>query len=251
MNLCTNAMHAMQDGGVLSVSLGLRRTEEASVLTTGELPAGDHVCLTVRDNGQGIEPEAVHRIFDPFFTTKRVGVGTGLGLSLVHGIVSDLGGGIDVASTPSAGSTFTVWLPWSVRAAAPVHTEAGVSHGDGQRILLVDDEVALVHLGEEMLAALGYDPAGYTSSVEALAAFAAEPQGFDAVLSDETMPQLSGSQMALRIREIRPDIPIVLMSGYVGPQIAALARQARVDDLLPKPLVSRDIAKALAKAFSR
>ncbi|HEV7914077.1 MAG TPA: ATP-binding protein [Albitalea sp.] len=251
MNLCTNAMHAMQDGGVLTVSLALRRSEEASVLTTGELPGGDYVCLTVRDNGQGIEPEAVHRIFDPFFTTKRVGVGTGLGLSLVHGIVTDLGGGIDVASTPSAGSTFTVWLPCSGRAAAAAHTEAGVPHGDGQRILLVDDEVALVHLGEEMLAALGYEPAGYTSSVDALAAFAAEPQGFDAVLSDETMPQLSGSQMALRIREIRPDIPIVLMSGYVGSQIATLARQARVDDLLPKPLVSRDIAKALAKAFAK
>jgi CheY-like chemotaxis protein len=102
-----------------------------------------------------------------------------------------------------------------------------------------------------MLAALGYEAAGYTSSVEALEAFTAEPQRFDAVLSDETMPQLSGSQMALQIRKIRPDIPIVLMSGYVGPNIAALARQSNVNELLPKPLVSRDIAKALARVFAK
>jgi CheY-like chemotaxis protein len=126
-----------------------------------------------------------------------------------------------------------------------------VPRGDGERILLVDDEVALVHLGEEMLAALGYEAAGYTSSTEALAAFSAEPERFDGVLTDETMPQLSGTQIAQEIRKIRPRIPILLMSGYVGPNIAALARQANVDDLLPKPLVSRDIAKALARAFAK
>jgi signal transduction histidine kinase/ActR/RegA family two-component response regulator len=251
MNLCTNAMHAMPEGGALAVSLTLRPLETAVTLTTGRLPPGEYVCLMVRDSGEGIDPEAATRIFDPFFTTKRVGVGTGLGLSLVHGIVIDLGGGIDVASAPGAGSTLKVWLPCSGWVAAAVHTEAEVPHGDGQRILLVDDEVSLVHLGEEMLAALGYEAAGYTSSVEALAAFAAEPQRFDAVLSDETMPQMAGSQMALQIRKIRPDIPIVLMSGYVGPNIAALARQSNVNELLPKPLVSGDIAKALAKVFAR
>jgi signal transduction histidine kinase len=251
MNLCTNAMHAMPDGGALEVSLALRRSDAGLTLTTGDLPAGAYVCLTVRDHGRGIEPEAVDRIFDPFFTTKRVGVGIGLGLSLVHGIVADMGGGIQVASEPGAGSTFTVWLPWSGRAAALAQPEAAIPRGNGERILLVDDEVPLVHLGEEMVAALGYEPAGYTSSVEALAAFAAEPQRFDAVLSDETMPLLSGSQMALQIRRIRPDIPIVLMSGYVGANIAALARQSNVNELLPKPLVSRDIAKALARLFAK
>ena len=136
-------------------------------------------------------------------------------------------------------------------AAAPATIDASVPGGDGERVLLVDDEVALVHVGEEMLAELGYDPAAYTSSVDALAAFAAEPERFDAVLTDETMPQLSGSQMAQQIRRIRPDIPILLMSGYLGPHIAALARQANVNDLLSKPLASRDIAKALAKAFGK
>jgi len=252
MNLCTNAMHAMQNGGTLAVSLTLPQHPQAALaLATGELPAGDYVCLTVRDQGQGIEPEVFHRIFDPFFTTKGVGVGTGLGLSLVHGIVTDLGGGIEVASTPGVGTTFTIWLPWSGRAAALAQAEARILRGNGERILLVDDEPALVHLGEEMLAALGYEAAAYTSSVAALTAFAAEPQRFDAVLTDETMPELPGLQMALQIRKIRPDIPILLMSGYVGPNISALAHQAGISDLLPKPLVSREIAKALARAFAK
>ncbi|HEV7574854.1 MAG TPA: ATP-binding protein [Caldimonas sp.] len=251
MNLCTNAMHAMQHAGTLSVSLELRRSEQVVSLTTGALPAGDYVCLVVADQGEGIEPDVVHRIFDPFFTTKGVGVGTGLGLSLVHGIVTDLGGGIDVKSALGAGTTFTVWLPWSGRAAAHVQGVAAVPLGKGERVLLVDDELALVQLGEEMLAALGYEPAGYTSSVEALAAFEAEPERFDAVLTDETMPHMSGSQLTARMRRIRPDIPILLMSGYVGANIAALARQANVNELLAKPLVSGDIAKALARAFAR
>jgi len=251
MNLCTNAMHAMQDGGTLAVSLALRHRQEAVALSTGQLPAGDYVCLMVRDEGQGIEPEVFDRIFDPFFTTKGVGVGTGLGLSLVHGIVTDLGGGIEVSSVLGQCTTFTVWLPWSGRAAALAQADAPISRGNGERILLVDDELPLVHLGEEMLAALGYEAAGYTSSVDALAAITAEPQRFDAVLTDETMPQMSGSQMALQIRKIRPDIPILLMSGYVGPNISALARQASVNALLPKPLVSREIAKALARSFAK
>jgi signal transduction histidine kinase/CheY-like chemotaxis protein len=251
MNLCTNAMQAMQEGGTLAVTLDLRHLDDTLTLATGALPAGDYVRLAVRDEGQGIEGDVLHRIFDPFFTTKGVGVGTGLGLSLVHGIVTDLGGGIEVASVPGVGTTFTVWLPWSGHAAALAHAEASVPPGNGERILLVDDELALVQLGEEMLAALGYEPAAYTSSVDALAAFTAEPERFDAVLTDETMPQLSGSQMALQMRKIRPGIPILLMSGYIGPNIAALARQSAVDDLLAKPLVSRDIARALAKAFAR
>jgi CheY-like chemotaxis protein len=229
----------------------MRRLEAALALATGELPPGDYVRLMVCDQGQGIEPDALHRVFDPFFTTKGVGVGTGLGLSLVHGIVTDLGGGIEVTSVPGMSTTFTVWLPWSGPALGLARADAGIPRGDGQRILLVDDELALMHLGEEMLATLGYEPAGYVSSAEALAAFAAEPQRFDAVLSDETMPQLSGSQMAQQMRRIRPDIPIILMSGYVGPNIAALARQANVNELLAKPLVSRDIARALARLFAK
>ncbi len=145
--------------------------------------------LQVADTGTGIAPEIVERIFDPFFTTKEVGTGTGLGLSLVHGIVAELGGAIDVASTPGAGSTFTVYLPRSGEAAdAPQDEEPEMPRGDGQRVLIVDDEEPLVRLATRTLEELGYAPVGFTSSGAALAAFRADPQRFDALITDERMP---------------------------------------------------------------
>jgi CheY-like chemotaxis protein len=207
--------------------------------------------LAVRDTGVGIAPDLLERIFDPFFTTKEVGVGTGLGLSLVHGIVTDLGGGIDVQSKVGLGSTFTVYLPWqgADMVAAPPHVEEAVPVGAGETILFVDDEEALVRLGEELIAQLGYEPVGFTSSKAALAAFGAEPQRFDAVLSDEAMPAMTGSEFVRQVRALRPDIPIVLMSGYVTAQLAARAREAGVAEVLGKPLAARDIARALAAAL--
>ena len=192
----------------------------------------------------------IERIFDPFFTTKEIGVGTGLGLSLVHGIVTDLGGGIDVQSEVGAGSTFTVYLPWQscVTAPAPLD-EAAAPNGNGETILLVDDEESLVRLGEEMIAELGYEPVGFTSSRTALDTFRAEPQRFSAVLSDESMPEMTGSEMIAEIRKIRADIPIVLMSGYVTSALSSRARDTGVAEVLSKPLVSRDIARSLASAL--
>ena len=216
MNLCANAVQAMRAGGTLSVMLD-HALAEAPCVSTTQLAPGAYVALAVRDTGTGIAPQVLERIFDPFFTTKEVGVGTGLGLSLVHGIVTDLGGGIDVHSRVGAGSTFTVYLPWhgSAQAAEAVHE--AMAGGGGETVLLVDDEEALVRLGEEMIAELGYEPVGFTSSAAALEAFR-EPERFDAVLSDEAMPDMTGSELAREIRGIRPDIPIVLMSGYVTPR---------------------------------
>ncbi len=192
----------------------------------------------------------LERIFDPFFTTKEVGVGTGLGLSLVHGIVTDLGGGIDVESRVGEGSTFTVLLPVHNGVAAPIVVSEAVSpRGRGQTILLIDDEEALVRLGEEMIAELGYEPVGFTSSSAALDEFSVEPHRFDAVLSDEAMPEITGSELALEIRRIRPDIPIVLMSGYVTPALTTRARDAGVVEVLAKPLTSGDISRSLASAL--
>ena len=177
-------------------------------------------------------------------------MGTGLGLSLVHGIVTDLGGGIDVDSRVGEGSTFTVYLPWqdSVSAVAPP-AEAELQSGQGQAILLVDDEDALVRLGEEMIAELGYEPVGFMSSKAALQGVRAEPQRFSAVLSDEAMPEMTGSELALEIRKVRADMPIVLMSGYVTPALAERAQRAGVVEVLSKPLASRDIARSLANAL--
>jgi PAS domain S-box-containing protein len=250
MNLCANAVQAMKSEGTLTVAVELFESTQPRTVSTNVLPPGRFVRLCVRDTGSGIAPHLLERIFDPFFTTKEVGVGTGLGLSLVHGIVADLGGGIDVESRVDEGSTFTVYLPSQsyVAAPAPVEEEA-VCNGAGETVLLVDDEEPLVRLGEEMLAELGYEPVGFASSAAALESFRAAPQRFDAVLSDEAMPGMTGSELVSEIRKIRPDIPIIMMSGYVSPALTARARDAGVVEVLSKPLVSREIARSLASAL--
>jgi PAS domain S-box-containing protein len=248
MNLCANAVQAMRSQGTLQVTLEQVREDEPQSMT-GPLPAGNYVRLRVCDNGSGISPQVLERIFDPFFTTKAVGVGTGLGLSLVHGIVTDLGGGIHVLSEVGVGSTFTVLLPWGSQVAPPARDEEAVPAGNGETVLLVDDEEALVRLGEEMIAELGYEPVGFTSSRAALEAFKASPMRFDAVLSDVSMPEMTGSELAQAVRALRADIPIVLMSGYVTPALTQRARETGVAEVLSKPLVARDIARSLAGAL--
>ena len=251
MNLCANAVQAMKSSGTLSVALRHVQLSHPRC-TTSVLASGSYIALSVRDTGSGIAPQLLDRIFDPFFTTKQVGVGTGLGLSLVHGIVTDLDGGICVDSVPGAGSTFCVYLPWQGAVAAPsALEELQAPNGNGETILLIDDEEPLVRLGEEMIARLGYEPVGFTSSLAALASFKAEPQRFSAVLSDEAMPEMTGSELVQQLRRIRPDIPIVMMSGYVTSALAARARDAGVIEVLSKPLVTRDIARSLAGALQR
>jgi PAS domain S-box-containing protein len=253
MNLCANAVQAIKDQGTLTVTLELAGQGGARCATS-VLAETNHVRLCVADTGAGIAPQVLERIFDPFFTTKEVGVGTGLGLSLVHGIVTDLGGGIEVESRVGEGSTFTVYLPWQhcvpVPEAEPA-AQASAPNGNGEIILLVDDEEPLVRLGEEMIAELGYEPVGFTSSLRALETFRAEPQRFNAVLSDEAMPEMTGSELVREIMKIRPDIPVVMMSGYVTSALAARARETGVVEVLAKPLVSRDIARGLANALRR
>jgi len=248
MNLCANAVQAIKSRGAITVALGEVDLKE-KIVSTSVLPDGRYVRLQVRDTGGGIPAHVLERIFDPFFTTKEVGVGTGLGLSLVHGIVTDLGGGIDIESRVGEGSTFTVYVPWQSNVAAPEVVAETVQPGTGETILLVDDEETLVRLGEEMIAELGYEPVGFTSSVAALATFREAPERFNAVLSDEAMPDMTGSELALEIRKIRPDIPIVLMSGYVTTALSSRARDAGVVEVLNKPLVRGDIARSLAGAL--
>lgn len=246
MNLCVNAVQAMQSQGTLTVTLDLSGPGRV----TQDSAAPDHIRLRVRDTGPGMGRQVIERIFDPFFTTKDVGVGTGLGLSLVHGIVIDLGGSIDVDSRVGIGSTFTVCLPWQSNAPAPALVrESTAPNGRGQTILLVDDDEPLVRLGEEMIAELGYEPVAFTSSTKALEAFRADPLRFDAVLSDESMPGMTGSEMAVEIRLIRPGVPIVLMSGNVSAGLVARAQEAGVAEVLSKPLAAGDMARCLANAL--
>ena len=250
MNLCTNAIHAMAQGGVLSVVLDRVAAGERRVLSHGTLVAGHHVRLSVSDTGSGIPPAVLERMFDPFFTTKRVGDGTGLGLALVHGIVADFGGAIDVTTQIGVGTTFTIWLPAAGETSRLAAESVGdVPRGHGETVMIVDDERVLVALAEETLAELGYEPVGFDSSVAALQAFRAEPQRFDLVLTDETMPDLTGTELAREIRQLRPDISIILMSGYSNPQLSERAQAAGIVDVRRKPLVRRDIAEPVARAL--
>jgi PAS domain S-box-containing protein len=251
LNLCTNAMQAMKDGGTLHVRLELVAAHAPLTLMTGTLPVDEYVRLSVSDTGPGIDPSLRDRVFDPFFTTKGVGVGTGLGLSLVHGIATDLGGGVDMRSELGRGTTFDVYLPCRDSASPVEEQRQALPHGNGETVMLVDDEETLVRLGEEIIARLGYEPVGYTSPVEALEAFRTDPQRFDVVLSDETMPGMTGSQLAERIRAIDANVPIVLMSGYAAAPLAARALAVGAVDVLNKPLLAHDIARALQGALQR
>jgi PAS domain S-box-containing protein len=248
MNLCTNSLHAMERGGVLTVLLHRLDLTAAQPVSRGSLAAGTYARLVIKDTGVGILPAVLDRIFDPFFTTRGVGEGTGLGLSLVHGIVTDLGGAIDVASSLGVGTNFEIWLPVSDDVAKPADEAVrDVPVGHGETVLIVDDEPMLVALTEEMLAGLGYEPVGFESSRAALKAFRASPQRFDLILSDEAMPDLVGSELAQACRLIRPDIPIILMTGHGGAALAEQAGAIGVREVLHKPLKRAELAESLAR----
>jgi CheY-like chemotaxis protein len=195
-----------------------------------------------------MDAATLERIFEPFFTTKAVGTGTGLGLAMVHGIVSDHGGAIDVHSKPGAGSSFAAYFR---QAEAPPadddRGEAALPLGQGKTILFVDDERPLVLLGEEMLAAIGYEPVGFDKSPAALTAFRADPDRFDLVLTDEVMPEMTGTELAVALHEIRPELPILLMTGHRGLVESHKVRAAGIQEVLKKPLLSADLAQGLAR----
>ncbi len=249
MNLCTNAVHAMSEGGKLAVSVGYETLERAMVTRTGELVPGDYVRITVTDSGHGIAPEVIDRIFEPFFTTKRAGQGTGLGLALVHSVVKEHKGCLDVTSQLGEGTTFRVWLPKLDELAAEVAKPQVALPGHGQVILAVDDEVQVLAALEEMLANLGYEPAGFSSSQEALEAFRADPNRFDAVVSDEVMPEMSGTTLAVELRRLKPALPIIIATGYGGAGFETRALSAGINRVLRKPYRMTDIAETLAGFF--
>jgi len=250
MNLCTNACHAMPAGGTLRVKLETAKVAADRQLAHTVLHAGDYACLTVEDTGTGMDEATLARIFEPFFTTKEVGKGTGLGLALVYGIVTDSAGAIDVVSTPGRGSRFAIYLPRveeeEMRPAAG-DDASPLARGQGERVLVVDDEEALVAVTSEVLKHIGYEPVGCSDGAAALAAF--DSGHIDAVIADEVMPGMSGTQLATALRRKRADLPIVLVSGYTGPILTERALGAGVTEILKKPVQSREIARALARVL--
>jgi len=252
MNVCSNAIQAMSETGTLRVALEAADLSAERALSHGTLGPGRYVRLTIQDSGSGMDQATLARIFEPFFTTKEIGRGTGLGLSLVYAIVTDAGGAIDVRSALEQGSTFTIYLARAEDALAAVGEAAPPPpRGNGERVLLVEDEANLLAMTAEVLTRLGYEPASFSDSQTALAAFEAEPRSFDVVITDDVMPGLTGTGLAQRLHRRRPDLPIVLVSGYSGPALTPQALIAGVSELLAKPLQSRQIATTLARVLHR
>ena len=247
MNLCTNAMQAMPQGGMLSVQLSRLRTSGPRVLSHTQLAAGDYVVLSVADQGSGITPQVMEHLFEPFFTTKAAQSGTGLGLAVVFGVVAEFGGAIDVQSSPGQGARFTLYFPECKEAAEAAEAEAPlVGAGAGQRLLVVDDDPQLVALTVEMLQGLGYAPEGRSDPASALQALRDDPEGFAAVITDEVMPGLSGTQLTQALRQFAPRLPVLLVSGYGGALLAQRASALGVTRVLAKPVQRASLARALA-----
>ncbi len=250
MNLCTNGVQAMgRKGGVLEIGVTVDHFKKGDPVPTPDMKPGRYVTLMVRDTGSGMKPDVLERVFDPFFTTRARGEGTGLGLSVVHGIVKSHRGFIKVESEPGLGSAFTVYLP---RMEKPNHMTSGEEvplRGGNEHILFVDDEDIIVELNNQRLAQLGYEIVATTSSLEALRIFKREPERFHLVITDYTMPGMNGLDLAKEFLKIRKDIPIILCTGYTEDVSPDKARKAGIKEFLMKPLSKTEVSTAIRRAL--
>jgi CheY-like chemotaxis protein len=251
MNLCSNAAHAMRaHGGVLSVSIEAVQLTGSTTDRFPQLPAGPYHCLTVRDTGHGMTPEIRERIFDPFFTTKEAGEGTGMGLAVVLGIVEGLGGRIAIESQPGVGTSFEIALPRAnvtpPTGSKPILEPVG---GTG-RVLLVDDETFILNWASILLRRLGYEVETFSNSIEALERFRADPGCFDVVVTDQTMPRLTGAELTANALALRPDLPVIIISGFSDQLDEEHARELGARDFLLKPFSNAQLADALRRALT-
>ncbi len=252
MNLCANAAQAMKDkDGLLEVALvEVDLSSEPEIALPG-LSAGKHLRLNVRDTGHGMDKATVERIFEPFFTTKDLGEGTGMGLAVVHGIVQSHAGAINVDSQPGVGTTFQVYLP-KIEEKAPDEAKVAVSLPRGaEKILLVDDEAPLVDIERQMLETLGYEVVARTSSLEALEAFRFKPEQFDLVITDQTMPNMIGLDLARNIFNIRPEVPIILCTGFSQTVTPEQAGKIGIQGFLMKPMGIHDLAVTVRQVLDQ
>ena len=250
MNLCMNAAHAMRDGGgMVDVALGPVEVDEDWANLRAGLRPGRYMRLAVSDTGTGMDPETLERVFDPFFTTKPTDEGTGLGLSMVHGIAMSHRGDVAITSEPGVGTTVQVLFPVMDNPKTRDSTlDEPAPEGTG-RILFVDDEEGIARLGKRMLERLGYDVTATTDGVAALESFRNDPFAWDAVVTDQTMPRLSGADLASEMMRIRPDLPIILISGFSETMSPALARSLGIREYLMKPFRRHQLGGAVRRAL--
>jgi signal transduction histidine kinase/ActR/RegA family two-component response regulator len=253
MNLCTNAAQAMKEqGGILEVALDGLHSDPASKDQFPDLAPGEYLKLTVRDSGGGIDPKVIDRIFDPFFTTKAPGEGTGMGLSVVHGIVKNYGGKIFVSGETGKGTTFFVLLPRLETKASDESNKKDTALPSGsERILFVDDEDTAVEVVKEMLEEMGYSVVTMTNVLEALDLFKENPDRFDMVITDKNMPYMTGFDFGREILQIKPDVPVILCTGYLDFCDTDTAKEHGFRDIIKKPLLMRDMAEAIRCVFDR
>ena len=250
MNLATNAGHAMQeDGGVLEVTLANVELDDLSAEKHLDLAAGSYLRLTVSDTGHGMTSEIRERIFDPYFTTKDTGEGTGLGLSVAHSIVKTHGGTITVYSEMGKGTTFHVYLPLILEEEREVKESEDPLPTGIERILYIDDEEVLLEIGDQILEELGYEVVPEKSSVQALELFRAEPDRFDLVITDMTMPHMTGDKLAQELMTIRSNIPVILCIGHSRLVSEEKAQEIGIKAFVMKPLVMRNLAETVRKVL--
>jgi len=250
MNLFTNATHAMkQAGGILTIELSPIELSKAEIPRYPDLRPGSYVRLTVSDTGYGIDPTHIQRIFDPFFTTKPTGEGTGLGLSVVYGIIKGHDGAIHVYSEPGKGSSFSVYLPRIIHENNGSEIVATPASKGTERILFVDDEPALVDIGINMLSSLGYQVTGVNSSMDALDLFRAEPERYDLVITDMTLPKMTGIDLSREILQIRPDMPVILCSGIRESATEDQVKSLGIKAYCAKPLTKRDLSRVVRETL--
>lgn len=250
MNLVTNAYHAIGEaGGVVEITMDEYQRDKDGKDNLAELDPGRYVRLSVQDNGCGMKPAVLAKIFDPYFTTKAAGVGTGMGLSVVHGIIKSHGGAIYATSSPGSGSQFSIYFPVIDAVEGERTTSADKPLRGSERVLFVDDEEMIVGLIARMLKKLGYNVVAETSSLKALEIYTANPGSFDLIISDLTMPDLTGIQLARKIREMSPEIPVILCTGYCKEMGKSMLKEVGVDYLLYKPLEIKELALTMRKAI--
>ena len=250
MNLATNAAHAMSKaGGTLAIRLADAAFRLTDSLPEPDMKLGDYLMLIFEDTGTGMTEAVRDRIFDPFFTTKKSGQGTGMGLSVVYGIVKSYSGAITVESAPGKGSTFTIYLPKAESRTDKEKDAAQVVQGNNERVLFVDDEPALAEIAASMLERLSYRVTAVTDGKEALSLFLENPYAFDLVITDQTMPDITGIALAREMIRIRPDVPVMLCTGYGEMVSPEKAKKAGMREFLTKPLVKAELAQAIRRAL--
>jgi PAS domain S-box-containing protein len=242
INLCTNADHAMPDGGIIEIILNNIELDEANTAQHSDLHPGRYVNLTVTDTGHGISQEVIDRIFDPYFTTKEVGKGTGMGLSVVHGIVKKHNGAITVKSEAGKGTTFSIFFP-AVEKDAVIESEPTEKLPTGnEKILFIDDEPSIVNMTRQQLERLGYEVDTKMSSIEALELFRSKPDQFDLIITDMTMPSMTGDKLVKEILDIRPEMPTIICTGFSDKIDAEKAKEIGAAEYVEKPVDKRNLA---------